>query len=209
MGDNRMKTILELCREAADILGVERPKDLLSNSENNRLWLNLANEVLSDLNSQEFNCNIKAETFELKDDKRIDISEWFPDFKHYVKYTHFFALDNQMRLMDMLDGVFSGNNLYTGKYLKFKIQDNIIEILEKSEYTFYISFLYNTKVILWDYDNFTDKMILTKNTDVPIYPEDLVRRGLTYFYQKQTKPKDSFDDYMGYKKWLEFYKYSK
>lgn len=46
-----MKTILEFCRETADILGVERPKDLLNNSENDRLWLNLANEVLSDLNN--------------------------------------------------------------------------------------------------------------------------------------------------------------
>lgn len=205
-----MKTILELCREAADIfLGVERPNDLLDNSENDRLWLNLANKVLSDLNNQEFDCNIKNETFELKNDKKIDISECLPDFKSYVKYTHFFALDDKMRLIDMLEGVFSGNNLYTGKYLKFKIQDNIIEILEKSEYAYYIKFLYNNKVILWDYDNFTDKMILTKNTDVPIYPEDLVRKGLVYFYQKQANPKDSFDDYMGYKKMLEFCKYSK
>ena len=37
MGDSRMKTILELCREVSDILGVERPNDLLDNSENNRL----------------------------------------------------------------------------------------------------------------------------------------------------------------------------
>lgn len=52
---------------------------------------------------------------------------------------------------------------------------------------------------------------LTKNTDVPIYPEDLVRKGLIYFYQnqKQANPIDSFDDYMDYKKWLEFYKYNK
>ena len=40
-----MKTILELCREVSDILGVKRPNDLLDNSENNRLWLNITNKT--------------------------------------------------------------------------------------------------------------------------------------------------------------------
>lgn len=201
-----MKTILELCREAADILGVERPNNLLDNSENNRLWLNIANKVLLDLNNQELKINVKNETFELKDDKRIDIVEWFPDFKSYVKYTHFFICDKQMRLLDMTRGVFTGNNLYACDYLKFNIKDNIIEILDKSNDASYIKFLYNSKVILWDYDNFTDKMILTKNTDVPIYLEDLVRKGLIYFYQKEINSKDKFDDFMIYTKELEYCK---
>lgn len=142
----------------------------------------------------------------MKDDKRIDISEWLPDFKSYVKYTHFFALDDQMRLMDMTRDMFVGNDLYVCDYLKFKIQDNMIEILDKSEYAYYINFLYNNKVILWDYNNFTDKMILTKNTDVPIYDEDLVRKGLVYFYQEEIDSKDKFDDFMQYTKALEDYK---
>lgn len=201
-----MKTILELCREAADILGIERPKDLLDNSGNNRLWLKIANYTLSDLNNQELNINVKSETFELKDDKKIDIIEWLPDFKSYVKYMHFYVFDNHMRLLDMTRDMFVGNDLYVCDYLKFKIQDNMIEILDKSEYAYYINFLYNNKVILWDYNNFTDKMILTKNTDVPIYDEDLVRKGLVYFYQEEIDSKDKFDDFMQYTKMLEYYK---
>ncbi len=198
-----MKTILELCREAADILGVERPNDLLDNSENNRLWLNITNKTLLDLNNRDLKINVKDETFELKDDKRIDIVEWFPDFKSYVKYTHFFVCDKQMRLLDMTRGVFTGNNLYACDYLKFNIKDNIIEILDKSDDASYIKFLYNSKVILWDYDDFTDKMILTKNTDVPIYSEDLVRKGLIYLYQEEINSKDKFDDFKIYMKELE------
>lgn len=202
-----MKTILELCREASDILGVERPNDLLDNSENNRLWLNIANKTLLDLNSQELKINVKDETFELKDDKRIDIFEWFPDFKSYVKYTHFLICDKKMRLLDMTKGVFTGNNLYVCDHLKFNIKDNIIEILNKLDDAFYIKFLYNSKYILWDYDNLIDKMILTKNTDVPIYPEDLVRKGLVYFYREETDSKNKFDDYMIYTKELEHCKF--
>ena len=198
-----MKTILELCREVSDILGVERPNNLLDNSENNRLWLNIANKVLLDLNSQELKINVRDETFELKDDKRIDIVEWFPDFKSYVKYTHFFICDKQMGLLDMTRGIFTGNNLYVCDYLKFNIKDNIIEILDKLDDVSYIKFLYNSKDILWDYDNLIDKMILTKNTDVPIYSEDLVRKGLVYFYQEETNSKDKFGDFMIYTKELE------
>lgn len=65
-----MKTILELCREVSDILGVERPNDLLDNSENNRLWLNITNKTLLDLNNRELKINVKDKTFKLKDDKR-------------------------------------------------------------------------------------------------------------------------------------------
>ncbi len=198
-----MKTILELCREVSDILGVETPNNLLDNSENNRLWLNIANKTLLDLNSQELKINVRDETFELKDDKRIDIVEWFPDFKSYVKYTHFFICDKKMRLLDMTRGTFAGNNLYVCDYLKFNIKDNIIEILNKLDDASYIKFLYNSKDILWDYDNLIDKMILTKNTDVPIYSENLVRKGLVYFYQEETNSKDKFDDFMIYKEELE------
>ena len=67
----------------------------------------------------------------------------------------------------------------------------------------YIKFLYNSKVILWDYNDFTDKMILTKNTDVPIYSEDLVRKGLIYFYQEEINSKDKLDDFNMYMKELE------
>ena len=62
MGDSRMKTILELCREVSDILGVERPNDLLDNSENNRLWLNISNKTLLDLNNRDLKINVKDET---------------------------------------------------------------------------------------------------------------------------------------------------
>lgn len=198
-----MKTILELCREVSDILGVKRPNDLLDNSENNRLWLNITNKTLLDLNNRELKINVKDEIFKLKDDKRINIVEWFPDFKSYVKYTHFFVYDRRMRLLDMTRGVFTGNNLYICDYLKFNIKDNIIETLDKSDDASYIKFLYNSKVILWDYNNFTDKMILTKNTDVPIYSEDLVRKGLIYFYQEEINSKDKLDDFNMYMKELE------
>ena len=165
--------------------------------------LNITNKTLLDLNNRDLKINVKDEPFELKDDKRIDIVEWFPDFKSYVKYTHFFVFDKRMRLLDMTRGVFTGNNLYACDYLKFNIKDNIIEILDKLDDASYIKFLYNSKVILWDYDDFTDKMILTKNTDVPIYSEDLVRKGLIYFYQEEINSKDKLDDFKIYMKELE------
>ena len=46
-------------------------------------------------------------------------------------------------------------------------------------------------------------MILTKNTDVPIYSEDLVRKGLIYFYQEEINSKDKLNDFNMYMKELE------
>lgn len=201
-----MKMILELCKEASDILDVERPKDLFVNDENNKLWFKIATETLTDLNNQELKINIKSNNFQLKDDKRIDISEMVTDFKSYVKSSHFFVLDDKMRLLDMAKRIFSGNNLYVCDNLKFKIQDNIIEILNKSQNAFYIKFSYKSKIILWDYDTIQDKISLTKNTDIPIYSEELVRKGLIYFYQALMNKKNSFNAFIQYTNELEFNK---
>lgn len=184
-----MKTILEICREVADLAAVQRPDNLFaSDNQNDQIWLSVAKSELDSLmrygNWQELtkeavlntNCNQMIYPLDMI----------APDFYCLLQNTVFIK-DQAERVIGAItpeqwarDKCFKVND-----DVSFIIQNNRIKFLNPPE-CWKILLMYRSSNIVWDYKTFDEKTTLTSNTDVPIFDEYLVKLGILWRWLKRS-----------------------
>lgn len=185
-----MKTILEICREVADLAAVKRPDDLFNgSSQQSNIFLSVAKSTLDSLlrygNWQELT---KEGCLRITKGKtQYVITDYIPDFYCILNNT-IYIKDNNERVV----GSITPEQWMRDKYfcndasrLKFKIQNGKLVFLNEPQFGVKIVFQYRSNNIAWDYQTWEEKSILTDNTDVPIFDEYLVKTGILWRWLKR------------------------
>ena len=186
-----MKTILEICREVADLAAVKRPDDLFNtSSQQNSIFLSVAKSALDSLlrygNWQELTKEGWLRT--VKGKKQYFISDYIPDFYCLLNDTIFIKDTNEKVIGSvtpeqwMHDKYFGGNSCC----VKFKIQNGRLIFLDELKSRVKIVFQYRSNNIVWDLKTFEEKNTLTSNNDVPIFDEYLVKLGILWRWLKRS-----------------------
>ena len=165
-----MKTILEICREVADLAATKRPDNLFdANSQQESIFLSVAKSALDSLlrygDWQELTKEGCLRTVEGR--TQYPISEFLPDFYCLLNNT-IFIKDSKERIIGAITPEQWMREKYfysSGNELKFKIQ--------------------NGRVV-WDFDTFEEKSSLTSNTDVPVFDEYLVKLNILWRWLKRS-----------------------
>ncbi|MDO4161885.1 MAG: hypothetical protein Q4D80_02625 [Pseudomonadota bacterium] len=186
-----MKTILEICREVADLAATKRPSDLFDeNSQQESIFLSVAKSALDSLlrygNWQELTKEGCLHT--IKGRTRYPITEFVPDFYCLLNNT-IFIKDDKKRVIGAITPEQWMREKYfynAGTELKFKIQNGRFVFLTPPESGLQIVFQYRSNSVVWDFDTFEEKSVLTANTDVPVFDEYLVKLGILWRWLKRS-----------------------
>ncbi|MBQ7632888.1 MAG: hypothetical protein IJS88_02080 [Alphaproteobacteria bacterium] len=185
-----MKTILEICREVADLAAVKRPNDLFNAaSQQDSVFLSVAKSSLdSMLRYGDWQELTKEATFcTVEGKKQYPICEIVTDF--------FSLLNNTVFIKDMQERVIGAVTPEqwarekcfhcAGCNIKFKIQNGRFVFLNEPPCCVKIVFQYRSNNIVWDFNTFEEKNILSANTDVPIFDEYLVKLDILWRWLKR------------------------
>lgn len=185
-----MKTILEICREVADLAAVKRPDDLFGNaSQQNNIFLSVAKSALDSLlrygNWQELTKEGCIRTVQGK--KQYVISDYIPDFYCILNNTVYIKDTNEKVI-----GAITPEQWMKDKYfcacsgkMKFKIQNGRLVFLNEPPARVKVVFQYRSNNIVWDFKTLEEKNVLEANTDVPIFDEYLVKLAILWRWQKR------------------------
>lgn len=186
-----MRTILEICREAADLAAVKRPENLFNTaSQQESIFLSVAKSTLDSLlrygNWEALTkegCLITAGC-----KNSYVIADFAPDF--------YCLLNNTVYIKDLQErviGAITPEQWMKEKYfysssnnVKFKIQNGRLVFLNPPAQEVKIVFQYRSNNIVWDYKTFEEKNTLSANTDVPIFDEYLVKLGILWRWLKRS-----------------------
>lgn len=186
-----MKTILEICREVADLAAVKRPENLFnSSSQQENIFLSVAKSTLDSLlrygNWEALTKEGSLVTTPGKNSYLI--TDFAPDFYCLLNNT-IFIKDMQERVI----GAITPEQWMTEKYfysssnnIKFKIQNGRFVFLNSPEHEVKIVFQYRSNNIVWDFKTLEEKSTLSANTDVPIFDEYIVKLGILWRWLKRS-----------------------
>lgn len=186
-----MKTILEICREVADLAAVKRPNNLFnSSSQQDNIFLSVAKSSLDsllrygdwqELTKEAWFCTVGGK-------KQYRIKEIVPDFYCLLANT-IYIKDSKERII----GAITAQQWMKEKYLcsigtdiKFRIQNNRFIFLSEPPCGVKIVFQYRSDNIVWDFNTFEEKNTLTANTDVPIFDEYVVKLDILWRWLKRS-----------------------
>lgn len=186
-----MKNILEICQEVADLAATSRPVDLFDNSSvQEPIYLSIAKTELDSLlrygNWQELTKEGKLVTANNKISYFID--DFCPDFYCMLNNTVYIK-DSQEKVI----GSITPEQWMQEKYfndpstdIKFKIQNGKLQFLQTPPNGVQIVFMYRSSTIVYDATGgYEEKSTLTKNTDIPVFDEFIVKLGILWRWLKR------------------------
>lgn len=186
-----MKSILETCQEVADIAATKRPLDLFNpNSQQDAIFLSIAKSALDSLlrygDWQELTKEGVLRTSGKRD--KYLMEEFCPDFYSLLNNT-IYVKDSNEKLI----GAITPQDWMREKYFnetssdtKFIIQNGMIKFLTPPKDNIKIVFQYRSNIVCYDVTNgYMEKNSITKNTDVPIFDEYLVKLGILWRWLKR------------------------
>ena len=194
-----MKQVLEICREVADLAGVERSSDLYNEYGSN--WIKLMTTELKSLIN--YNWEVLVNEYKIKPYNSNSFT-----FKRIIN-GNFYCLcpctiyisDDDGRIIGAIPyEEWKDNKKCTSGGTTLIITDKGIIFIKKPQ-GINLSFQYRSNDIVWDFDTFEEKNKITKNTDVPIFDEYLVKLGILWRWEKANN-KDYSDSYAEYQKEL-------
>jgi len=183
-----MKNILEICQDAANLACVQPPRTLFGgNSQNEQIFLSVAKDALNGLlrygDWQELTKDGELVTMKGKTDYLI--KGFCPDF--------FQLLNNTVYIKDASEkviGTIRPEQWQREKYLhdddnkiKFKIQNSMFRFLQEPPEGIKIVFQYRSAAIAFESGMFTEKTEITKDTDIPVFDEYLVKLAVRWRLQ--------------------------
>lgn len=186
-----MKTILEICREVADLAATKRPNDLFdTRSQQEAIFLSVAKSTLDSLmrygDWQELVKDGCLRTIEKTDSYKI--SDFAPDFYCLINNT-IYIKDTGERIIGAItpaqwrkEKIFNSES--TG--IRFKIQNGMFKFLTPPAGGMKIVFQYRSDSVVWDFNTFAEKSDITANTDVPLFDEYLVKLGILWRWLKRS-----------------------
>jgi len=186
-----MKSILEICREVADLAATKRPEDLFNKmSQQDSIFLSVAKSALDSLlrygDWQELTKEGMLCTTGGKDCYLLE--NVCPDFYSLINNS-IFVKDKSEKVI----GAINPQDWMREKYfyerrsgIKFKIQNGMIKFLEPPEDGIKIVFQYRGNSVCYDpQKGYMEKAIISKNTDVPVFDEYLVKLGILWRWLKR------------------------
>ena len=183
-----MKNILEICQDVANLACIQEQKSLFNaNSQNEQIFLSVARDALNGLlrygDWQELTKDGELQTVEGKTDYLI--KSFCPDFFQLLNNTVYIK-DAQEKVI----GAIRPEQWQREKYLhddsntvKFKIQNSMFRFLEPPADGLKIVFQYRSAVVAYDSGLLTEKTEITKDTDIPIFDEYLVKLAIRWRLQ--------------------------
>lgn len=185
-----MKTILEICREVADLAAVKRPENLFNTgSQQENIFLSVAKSALDSLLRYGDWPELTREGSIITDGGkcRYLISQYVPDFYSLLNNT-IFVKDKCERVI----GAITPEQWMRDKYFSSPSSD-IKFILQNGCFLFLnpppdvkIVFQYRSNSIVWDFKTFEEKSVLSANDDVPIFDEYLVKLSILWRWLKRS-----------------------
>lgn len=186
-----MKNILEICQEAADLAAAQKPNDLFSEtSQQEAVFLSVAKDTLDSLlrygDWQELTKEGCLET--VNGEEEYFIGDFCPDF--------YCLLNNTVYIKDSAEkviGAITPEEWMKEKYfncssagIKFKIQNGMFKFLTPPPSRVKIVFQYRSANIVYDAtDGYAEKTVLSKNTDIPVFDEFLVKKGIVWRWYRR------------------------
>ena len=199
-----MKNILEICREAADLVAVQKPEDLFAgDSQQEAVFLSIAKDTLDSLlrygDWQELT---KEGTLHTEEEiSNYPIHDFCPDFYSLLNNT-IYIKDSSEKII----GSITPEQWMKEKYfnvsslgLKFKIQNGILKFLTPPPAYINIVFQYRSANVVYDAQNgYQEKSELSKNTDIPVFDEFLVKKGIVWrWYRRNGMPyEEEYNEYV-------------
>lgn len=186
-----MKNILEICREAASLVAAQKPEDLFNeDSQQEAVFLSVAKDTLDSLLRYGDWQELTKEGVLRTSGRRNSyiIKQFCPDF--------YSILNNTIYIKDSAEkviGAITPQDWMREKYfncpdanLKFKIQNGMLKFLTPPPDGIKIVFQYRSSNIVFDAANgYEEKSELTKNTDVPVFDEFLVKKGIVWRWNRR------------------------
>lgn len=186
-----MKTILEICREVADLAAVKRPDDLFNtSSQHNSIFLSVAKSTLDSLlrfgNWQEL--TKEGCLYTVIGKKQYVIKDLIPDFYCLLNNTVYIKDANERLIGAVTPEQWMKERYFSaaGNEIKFKIQNGCLVFANEPRSRVKIVFQYRSDNIVWDFKTFEEKNTLNANTDVPIFDEYLVKLGILWRWLKRS-----------------------
>lgn len=186
-----MKSILEICHEVADLAATKCPEDLFNSaSQQDSIFLSVAKSALDSLlrygDWQELTKEGVLQTTGQRTCYLID--SICPDF--------YSLLNNTIYLKDAHEkiiGAINPQDWMKEKYfcesssgIKFRIQGGMIKFLTPPAGGTKIVFQYRSAAICLDpQQGYMEKTTISKNTDIPIFDEYLVKLGILWRWLKR------------------------
>lgn len=186
-----MKTIIEICKEAADLAAVRRPEDLFnSSSQQDSIFLSLAKSTLDSLLRYGDWQNLVKDgwIYVQPHQRRYVIKELIPDYYSMVNNT-IYIRDTREKVVGAVTAQQWMHDKYSssqGCGLEFKIQNDCIVFSRLPSARYKLEFQYRSDNIVWDFHTYIEKNELTANTDVPIFDEYLVKLGILWRWLKRS-----------------------
>ena len=199
-----MKNILEICQEAADLTATQKPKDLFSdNSQQEAVFLSVAKDTLDSLlrygDWQEL--TKEGYLWTVEGQSNYFIKDFCPDFYSLLNNT-VYVKDSSEKVI----GTITAEEWMREKYfnvssigLKFKIQNGMFKFLTPPPTNVKIVFQYRSANIVYDAAcGYEEKTTLTKNTDIPIFDEFIVKKGIIWrWYRRNGMPyEEEYNEYI-------------
>lgn len=185
-----MKSILDICKEVADLAATKRPEDLFNqNNLQNNIFLSVLKSSLDSLlrygDWPELTKEGEIRTF-AKQDKYF-MNEVCPDFYSLINNT-IYIKDSGEKVI----GAITPEDWMREKYfsseengIKFKFQNGMIKFLTPPPADLKIVFQYRSNAVCIDAKTFEEKSCVSKNNDIPIFDAYLVKLGVLWRWLKR------------------------
>ncbi len=188
-----MSSILEICQDVASLVATQKPTDLFdADNQQSAIFLSIAKDTLDSLRRYgDWQELTKEGCLMVSPNKSVYyIPDFCPDFYRLINNT-IYIRDTAEKLIGaitpeqwMRDRFFNGGEAD----LHFKIQNNCIRFLTPPKQACRIVFFYRSAVVALESGNgceYGEKTTITKNTDVPVFDEYLVKLGIIWRWYKR------------------------
>ena len=200
-----MKNILQICQEAASLVATQKPQDLFNeDSQQEAIFLSVAKDTLDSLlrygDWQELTKEGEIRT--IKGKTNYLLADYCPDFYSLINNTVFIK-DTAEKVI----GAITPEQWMREKYfnvpsldLKFKIQNGMFKFLTPPPGNLRIVFQYRSAGIVYEGGGDfcgEEKSVLSKNTDIPVFDEYLVKKGIVWrWYRRNGMPyEEEYNEY--------------
>lgn len=186
-----MKSILDICKEVADLAATKRPEDLFNSaSQQDSIFLSVAKSALDSLlrygDWQELTKEGILRTSGGR--SRYLLDSICPDFYSLLNNTIYIKDFNEKVI-----GAITPEDWMKEKYFcesvsgtKFKLQSGMIKFLLPPADNIKIVFQYRSNAVCYDPQRgYEEKNTITKNTDIPVFDEYLVKLGILWRWLKR------------------------
>lgn len=185
--------ILEICQDAASLVATQKPRNLFNeSSQQDSIFLSITKDTLESLRRygdwQELTKEGVLCTFPNK--KSYLINDFCPDFYSLINDTVYIKDQSERVVGSITAAEFMRDRYFSVPSLDllFKIQGNRILFTKEPGACYKIVFNYRSAALVYnkdEFDNYIEKVKISKNEDTPIFDEYLVKMGIVWRWNKR------------------------